>query len=100
MKIVDKKTRKAIEKSLRKVIRKHAPAIAAGLASGLASSLATLASTEAAGRGGKSNLGVIAESIQSALTGQPEKPARDVGVEKKRRERSETPTQPREATAH
>jgi hypothetical protein len=67
VKIINKKTRRALEKSLRKAIKKHAPAIAAGLASGLASSLATLASTETPDGRGQSNLGKIVEKVQAAV---------------------------------
>ena len=67
MKIVNRKTRKAIEKTLRKAIKKHGPALAAGLASGIASSLATLASTDAPDNSGKSNLKRLAEKVQGAF---------------------------------
>jgi hypothetical protein len=67
VKIIKKKTRRALEKSLRKAIRKHAPAIAAGLATAVASSLATLASTEPSDGRGQSNLGKMVEKVQAAL---------------------------------
>jgi hypothetical protein len=69
MKIIDRKTRKAIRKSLRRSLRTHGPVIAAGLVGGVASTLATLASTEAPGTGGKSNLSKFAEKVQGALSG-------------------------------
>lgn len=73
MKIIKRKTQKAIEKTLRKAIKKHGPAIAAGLASGIASSLATLASTDAAESRGQSNLGMLAQKVQEALSDQGKK---------------------------
>jgi hypothetical protein len=96
MKILKKKTRKAIEKSLRKVIKQHAPAIAAGLATGLASSLATLAGTEAPDGGGKSNLGKIVENVQAALTQQDQASSDKHHDEKKTRHRAGA-TRPMEA---
>jgi hypothetical protein len=71
MKLINRKTRKAIDKSVQKALKRHGPALLAGLASGLASSLATLAKTEAPGedgKSGKSNLAVMAEQIGQALT--------------------------------
>lgn len=53
MKLMKRKTRKAIEKSVAKVIKKHGPKIATGIAAGLASSLATLVSTDDSGGGKK-----------------------------------------------
>ena len=70
MKLVKKKTRKAISKSVSKVIQKHGPAIAAGLAGSIASTLATLAGTEAPGsKGKKSNLAKLSENVSEKLTG-------------------------------
>jgi hypothetical protein len=68
VKLMNRKTRKVIRKSLRKVIRKHGPGIITGLAAAAASAIATLASTEAAGTGGrKSNLGKLSEKVAGAL---------------------------------
>ena len=68
MKLMNRKTRKAIRKSLRKVIRKHGPELVAGLAAAVASAVATLASTDAPGtRGEKSNLGKLSEKMAGAL---------------------------------
>ena len=47
MKLVKRKTRKAISKSVNKVIKKHGPEVAAGLTGSIASALATLAGTQA-----------------------------------------------------
>lgn len=69
MKLVDKKTRKAIEKSVRKAMRKHGPALVAALASGLVSSLATLANTEAPRKRGKSNLEELVDRAKDTVTG-------------------------------
>ena len=96
MKLIKKKTRKALEKTLRKAIKKHAPAIAAGLASGLASSLATLAGTEASDGKGQSNLSKIAEKVQEALGQQPDAESRKHKhhkhhAEKKTRRPSDSP---------
>ncbi len=57
MKLIKRKTRKAIEKSLSKAIRKHGPKIATGLAAGLASSIATYVSNDQSGSGGKRKKG-------------------------------------------
>lgn len=67
MKIVNRKTRKAIRKSVNKVLKKHGPEFAAGLAGSVASALATLASTQAPGRGKKSNLAAMSERVSDAL---------------------------------
>jgi hypothetical protein len=70
MKLMKKKTRKAISKSVGKVIHKHGPAIASGLAGSIASTLATLAGTEAPGsKGKKSNLAKVSEDVSEKLTG-------------------------------
>jgi len=70
MKLMKKKTRKAISKSVGKVIHKHGPAIAAGLAGSIASTLATLAGTDAPGsKGKKSNLARLSEDVSDKLTG-------------------------------
>ena len=69
MKLVSKKTRKAIRKSVSKVIRKQGPAIAAGLVGSIASTLATLANTEAPESKGKSNLAKLSEDVSDKLTG-------------------------------
>jgi hypothetical protein len=69
MKLVKRKTRKALRKSVNKVIKKHGGKIAAGLAGGIASTLATLASTDAPGTmGTKSNLGRLSEKVADSLT--------------------------------
>lgn len=57
MKLINRKTRKAIKKSLAKAVRKHGSKIATGLVAGLASSVATYASTEEGGSGGKRKKG-------------------------------------------
>ena len=71
MKLVGRKTRKAIRKSVKKVVKKHGPEIAAGLVSGVASTLATLASTEAPranSKRKKSNLSELSERVSDMLT--------------------------------
>jgi hypothetical protein len=71
MKIVNRKTRKAIRKSVNKVLKKHGPKFAAGLAGSIASALATLASTQApGGKGTKSNLAAMSERVTDAMTGE------------------------------
>jgi NH3-dependent NAD+ synthetase len=67
MKLVNRKTRKAIRKSVKKVVKKHGPKVVAGLAGGIASTLATLASTEAPDAKGKSNLRKAARKVSDAL---------------------------------
>jgi hypothetical protein len=70
MKMVNRKTRKAIRKAVKKVIKKHGAKIAAGLAGGIASTLATLASTEAPGAKGKrSNLGEVSKRVTDMISG-------------------------------
>jgi len=68
MKLVNRKTKRAIEKSVRKAMKKHGPMLLAGLASGLASTIATLARTEAPDGHGKSNLAKMAEQAKDSLT--------------------------------
>jgi hypothetical protein len=70
MKIMQRKTRKAIGKSVKKAIKKHGPKIAAGLAGGIASTLATLANTGAPGtKGRKSNLAALSQKVSDSLSG-------------------------------
>jgi hypothetical protein len=70
MKVMKRKTRKAITKSVRKAIKKHGPQIAAGLAGGIASTLATLANTDAPGtKGRKSNLAALSQKVSDSLSG-------------------------------
>jgi len=77
MKIVNRKTRKAIRKSVKKIVKKHGSKIAAGLAGGIASALAALASTDAAGTGGaQSNLGKVSERLTDAIGGRKKKARR------------------------
>lgn len=85
MKLVNRKTKKAIEKSVRKAMKKHGPALIAGLASGLATTIATLAGTTAPHGHGKSNLANMAEQAKDSLT--DGKKARHHGREKKRARR-------------
>jgi len=85
MKLVNRKTRKAIEKSVRKAMKKHGPALMASLASGLASSIATLATTKEPGKRGKSNLAGIVERAEESMTGTTRKKSKARKVEKKRR---------------
>jgi hypothetical protein len=69
MKIVNRKTQKAIRKSVKKIIKKHGPKIAAGLAASIASTLATLASTSAPGsKGRKSNLAHVSDKVSKMLS--------------------------------
>jgi ATP-dependent protease HslVU (ClpYQ) peptidase subunit len=67
MKIMKKKTRRAIRKSVRKLANKHGREIAVGLIGSIASALATLANTEAPGSGGKSNLAKMSKDISKTL---------------------------------
>jgi hypothetical protein len=84
MKLVTRKTRKAIDKSVRKAMKKHGPALIAALASGLASSIATLAKTEAPGRHGKSHLAELAARAEESLSDTVPKKSRKRDPEKKR----------------
>ena len=77
MKLVKRKTRKAIRKGVNRLITKHGGEIAAGLAGSIASTLATLASTNAPGtKGPKSNLGKLSEKLVDTLTGKKAKKTR------------------------
>jgi len=70
VKLVSRKTRKAIRKTVRKAISKHGPEIAAGLVGGVASAIAALASTDAPGTSGrKSNLGKMSEDVSANVFG-------------------------------
>ena len=91
MKLVNRKTQKAIEKSVRKAMRRHGPAMIAGLASGLASTIATLAGTEAPHGHGKSNLAEMVGKAKDSLT--DGKKSRHHGPEKKRMRRMAEHTQ-------
>lgn len=87
MKLMNRKTRKAIRKSVKKVLKKHGPKIVAGLAASIASTLATLASTDAPGTKGKqSNLRKAVRQVSDVLRGDTGKRSRKRDV---RRERSE-----------
>ena len=66
-KLVNRKTRKALNRSVRKAMKKHGPTLLAGLASGLASSIATLAGTEAPGKHGKWNLADLVKRAGESL---------------------------------
>jgi hypothetical protein len=68
MKIVNRKTRKAIRKSVKKVVKKHGAKVAAGLVGGIASTLATLASTEAPGKGKQTNLAKVSKKVGDMIT--------------------------------
>jgi hypothetical protein len=96
MKLVNRKTRKAIKKSVRKAMKKHGPALMAGVASGLASTLATLAKTDAPGKRGKSNLAQVFERLEESLVARPKKP-RHRDPEKKRKRRANDQVEPRPA---
>ena len=81
MKLINRKTRKAIRKNMKKAINKHGPAIAAGLIGGIASSLATLASTdEPVSSDGKSRLNQFAEKVQSAFGYEDKRKSRHAGA--------------------
>jgi hypothetical protein len=84
MKLVGRKTRKAIRKSVKKIVKKHGGKIATGLASGVASSLATLAKTEAPGTGGKSNLKQASKKVSDMLAGEEGKRSRKGGRDRKK----------------
>jgi hypothetical protein len=89
MKLVSRKTRKAIDKTVRKAMKKHGPALVAAAASGLVSVIATLAKTEAPGKRGTSNLADLVEGASAAVTGTgKDRPALEAG-EKKRKRRTE-----------
>jgi hypothetical protein len=77
MKLVNRKTRKAIQKSVKKALKKHGPKIVAGLAASIASTLATLASTDAPGtKGRQSNLRKAVREVSHMLTGDTGKRSR------------------------
>jgi hypothetical protein len=85
MKLVNRKTRKAIRKSVKKAIKKHGAQIVAGLAASIASTLATLASTDAPGtKGRQSNLRKAVRQVSDVLTGDTGKKSRKHGVRRER----------------
>src|SRR4029450_13880381 len=69
MKLVGRKTRKAIKKTVKKAMKKHGPALVAALAGSLASAIATLASTDTPGKRGKSNLAEVVDRATATMTG-------------------------------
>ena len=75
MKLVKRKTRKAIEKSVRKALKKHGPALVAGLVSGLASAVAALAKTDARDARGTSNRGGVPDPEISSIRNLIPRPA-------------------------
>jgi hypothetical protein len=85
MKLVNRKTQKAIRKSLKKALKKHGPKIVAGLAASIASTLATLASTDAPGtKGRQSNLRKAVREVSHVLTGDTGKKSRKRSVRRER----------------
>ena len=91
MKLVNRKTRKAIRKSLKKVVKKHGPEIVAGLAGAIASTLATLASTNAPGtKGRQSNLRKAVQQFSDVLSGDTGKRSRKRDVRRARGEKAGT----------
>jgi hypothetical protein len=88
MKLVNRKTRKAIEKSVRKAMKKHGPALVAALAGGIASSIATLAKTEAPDKHGKSNLANLVDGATASVQGDSVDRSRPGLREKKRKRRT------------
>jgi hypothetical protein len=81
MKLVKRKTRKAIEKSVRKALKKHGPALVAGLVSGLASAVAALAKTDARDARGTSNRGSVIDGARASVADDGGKKARLRGSE-------------------
>jgi len=69
MKILTRKTRKAIRKSVGKVVKKHGPEILAGLAGGISSTLATLASTDG-DTNGQSRLTNLSKKVSTLWAGE------------------------------
>ena len=67
MKLINRKTRKAIRKNLKKAINKHGAAIAAGLVGGIASTLATLAGTDELDNDAKSRVRKLAKKVRRAV---------------------------------
>ena len=100
MKLVDRKTRKAVRKTVKKAVKKHGAKIAAGLAGGIASTLATLASTEAAGTNGKqTNLEKASEKVKHMLGAEGGKARRSTTSDRKlekrgKRGKKRTPPEP------
>ncbi len=77
MKLVKRKTRKAIKKSVSKAIDKHGPQIAAAVVGGIASTLATLAGAESSEDPGKSKLTRFAEKVTAGRGRGDDEPARE-----------------------
>ena len=94
MKLVNRKTRKAIKKSVRKAMKKHGPTLLASLTSALASTLATLAKTEAPGKRGKSNLADLAERMDDSITHNGSDKSDEGHLPKKKKQRVNESTDP------
>jgi hypothetical protein len=84
MKLVGRKTKKAIEKSVRKAMKQHGPKIVAALAASLVSSIAALATTDSADKPGKSNLADIVDRAGDAVSGKSLKQGRGRKAKRKR----------------
>jgi len=69
MKMLNRKTRKAIRKSVGKAFKKHGPQILAGLAGGISSTLATLASADA-DTNGQSRLTNLSKKVSTLWAGE------------------------------
>jgi hypothetical protein len=78
MKLISRKTRKAIEKSVRKALKKAGPALVAAIVSSLGSAVATLATTESPEKRGESNL--------KAMTDRAKKTAAEPGKKARKRQ--------------
>jgi hypothetical protein len=77
VKLLKRKTRKALRKSINKIAKKHGSKIAVGLMGSLASTLATLASTDAPGGHGKrSNLDELSRRLSEAMIAPLDKKSR------------------------
>ena len=83
MKLVTRKTKKAVRKSVKKLIKKHGADVAAGLVGTAASALATLAGTEAPrARGKKSILAELSHQLAATVAGDKVKKSRKVSRDK------------------
>jgi hypothetical protein len=67
MKLISRKTRKAIEKSVRKALKKAGPALVAAIVSSVGSAVATLATTESPEKPGESNLKAMTDRAKKTV---------------------------------
>jgi hypothetical protein len=76
VKLITRKTQKAIRKNLKRAIKQHGPAIAAGLVGGIASTLATLSSNDEFVGDAKARLNKLSDKVQAITNGRDSRKGR------------------------